>query len=155
MVNKCSSGAPKGWCWVVGGWGGAVCKVIFMSNPTTVLRLCCVVVGVVTKTENEKYPQKSFYDLSLLIADRNRSLQNKINSLQNNQSVNKTPVVIWAHSFLANKILYFLSPEIELEYIEFLSTDIISCWHLKPISDIVTIIFWQQKIFILLLMISF
>ena len=30
---------------------GGVCKVIFMSNPTTVLRLrrwlCCVVVGVV------------------------------------------------------------------------------------------------------------
>ena len=34
--------------WVGGGWGGVVCKVIFMSNPTTVLRLCCVVVGVVT-----------------------------------------------------------------------------------------------------------
>ena len=32
------------------GWlgGGGVCKVIFMSNPTTVLRLSCVVVGVVT-----------------------------------------------------------------------------------------------------------
>ena len=33
-------------------WGGVggVCKVIFMSNPTVVLRLrlCCVVVGVVT-----------------------------------------------------------------------------------------------------------
>ena len=29
------------------GWGG-VCTVIFMSNPTTKLRLCCVVVGVVT-----------------------------------------------------------------------------------------------------------
>ena len=31
---------------VVGGggvWGG-VCTVIFMSNPATVLRLCCVVV---------------------------------------------------------------------------------------------------------------
>ena len=28
--------------------GGVVCKVIFVSNPTTVLRLCCVVVGVVT-----------------------------------------------------------------------------------------------------------
>ena len=25
-----------------------MCKVIFMSNPTTVLRLCCVVVGFVT-----------------------------------------------------------------------------------------------------------
>ena len=24
-----------------------VCKVIFVSNPTTVLRLCCVLVGVV------------------------------------------------------------------------------------------------------------
>ena len=31
-----------------GGGGGVVCKVIFVSNPTTVLRLCCVVVGVVT-----------------------------------------------------------------------------------------------------------
>ena len=31
--------------------GGEVCRVIFMSNsnPTTVLRLCCVLVGVVTK----------------------------------------------------------------------------------------------------------
>ena len=29
--------------------GGLVGKAIFMSNPTTVLRLCCVVVGVVTK----------------------------------------------------------------------------------------------------------
>ena len=27
--------------------GGVVCAVIFISNPTTVLRLCCVVVGVV------------------------------------------------------------------------------------------------------------
>ena len=26
-----------------------VCTVIFVSNPTAVLRLCCVVVGVVTK----------------------------------------------------------------------------------------------------------
>ena len=34
-------------------WWGGVCTVytvIFMSNPTTVLRLCCVVVGVVTTT---------------------------------------------------------------------------------------------------------
>ena len=31
-----------------GDAGGGVCKVIFMSNPTAVLRLCCVVVGVVT-----------------------------------------------------------------------------------------------------------
>ena len=33
-------------------WWSGVCTVIFMSNPTTVLRLCCwlffVVVGVVT-----------------------------------------------------------------------------------------------------------
>ena len=28
--------------------GGGVCTVIFMSNLTTVLRLCCVVVGVGT-----------------------------------------------------------------------------------------------------------
>ena len=32
---------------MVGGVGG-VCTVIFVSNPTTVLRLCCVVIGVVT-----------------------------------------------------------------------------------------------------------
>ena len=31
---------------VVGWWVGGVCTVIFVSNPTTVLRLCCVVVGV-------------------------------------------------------------------------------------------------------------
>ena len=28
--------------------GGVVYKVIFMSNPTIVLKLCCVVFGVVT-----------------------------------------------------------------------------------------------------------
>ena len=27
--------------WWVGWWWGGVCKVIFVSNPTTVLRLCC------------------------------------------------------------------------------------------------------------------
>ena len=32
-------------------WWGGVCKVIFMSNPTAVLRLCCVVLGVVTKID--------------------------------------------------------------------------------------------------------
>ena len=36
------------WC---GGVGGGVCTVIFVSNPTTVLKLCCVVVGVVTKNQ--------------------------------------------------------------------------------------------------------
>ena len=36
--------SPLGFC---GGGVGGVCTVIFMSNPTTVLRLCCVVVGVV------------------------------------------------------------------------------------------------------------
>ena len=29
-------------------WWWVVCKVIFVSNPTTVLRLCCVVTGAVT-----------------------------------------------------------------------------------------------------------
>ena len=34
-------------------WGGGrVCTVLFMSNTITVLRLCCVVVGVV-KIEDE------------------------------------------------------------------------------------------------------
>ena len=37
------------WWWVGWlEWGGVVFTVIFMSNPTTLLRLCCVVVGVVT-----------------------------------------------------------------------------------------------------------
>ena len=36
--------------WWVGGVDGGVCKVIFVSNPTSVLRLCCFVVGVVTIT---------------------------------------------------------------------------------------------------------
>ena len=30
------------------GGGGVVCKVIFVSNPTRVLMLCCVGIGVVT-----------------------------------------------------------------------------------------------------------
>ena len=34
--------------------GAGVCTVIFMSNPTTVLWLRCVVVGVVT-IEEEKF----------------------------------------------------------------------------------------------------
>ena len=29
-------------------WWGGVCTVIFMPKPTSELRLCCVVVGVVT-----------------------------------------------------------------------------------------------------------
>ena len=41
MLSLCGGG--------VVGWGG-VCTVIFVSNPTTELRLCCVVVGVVTTT---------------------------------------------------------------------------------------------------------
>ena len=45
--------------WWVGWWVGRVCKVNFMSNPTTVLRLCCwlccAVVGVVPITKKEGY----------------------------------------------------------------------------------------------------
>ena len=43
VVNKCLSEAPEGHSWVsvVGWWGREVCTVIFISNPTTVLRLCC------------------------------------------------------------------------------------------------------------------
>ena len=41
MLSLCGGGV--GW-----GGGGGVCKVIFVSNQTAVLRLCCVVVGVVT-----------------------------------------------------------------------------------------------------------
>ena len=49
VINECRSEAPGGCCWVsvVGGWGvgwGGVCKVIFVSNPTTVLRLCYIVL---------------------------------------------------------------------------------------------------------------
>ena len=33
---------------------GGVWKVIFMSNPTSVLMLCCVVVGVVTISKMSK-----------------------------------------------------------------------------------------------------
>ena len=36
------------WWGGVGWGGGGVRTVIFMSNPTTVLRLRCVVAGVVT-----------------------------------------------------------------------------------------------------------
>ena len=36
--------------WLVGG----VCKVIFVSNPTSVLRLCCVVVGIVTTDKSSE-----------------------------------------------------------------------------------------------------
>ena len=45
MLSLCGGGV--GW-----GGGGGVCKVIFVSNQTAVLRLtlCCVVVGVVTKS---------------------------------------------------------------------------------------------------------
>ena len=45
---------------VLGGWGGGVvCTIIFVSNPTTVLRLCCVVVGVVTIVSPEENKNKS------------------------------------------------------------------------------------------------
>ena len=38
--------------------GGVVCKVIFMPNPTTVLRLCYVVfvIGVVTTGKQQNNP---------------------------------------------------------------------------------------------------
>ena len=36
-------------------WGGGVCTVICMSNPTAVLRLCCVVVGVVTTVNIDSF----------------------------------------------------------------------------------------------------
>ena len=50
---------------VGGGWGGGVCTVIFMSNPTVML--CCVGVGVgvLTKsfhigTRNRRYIWSAF-----------------------------------------------------------------------------------------------
>ena len=49
----------------VGGLG-RVCKVIFVSNPTFVLRLCCVVVGIVTTFPN--YPKPLIReDVSLIL----------------------------------------------------------------------------------------
>ena len=45
-------------------WWWVVCKVIFVSNPTKVVRLCCVVVGVgvgvgvVTIIENLSLPSE-------------------------------------------------------------------------------------------------
>ena len=45
VVNKCSSDGHGSCCWGSVVWW--VCKVVFMSNPTTALRLCFVVVGVV------------------------------------------------------------------------------------------------------------
>ena len=44
VVNKWLLKATVEFLW----WVGGVCIVIFMSKPTTALRLCCVVVGVVT-----------------------------------------------------------------------------------------------------------
>ena len=43
VINECCSEAHRGCCWVSVGAGG-VCKVIFVSNPITVLRLCYVVL---------------------------------------------------------------------------------------------------------------
>ena len=37
----------------LGDVGGGACTVIFVSNPTTVSRLCCVVIGVVTIEEKK------------------------------------------------------------------------------------------------------
>ena len=31
-----------------------ICRVIFISNPTRVLRLCCVVIGAVTVVPNAR-----------------------------------------------------------------------------------------------------
>ena len=43
---------------------GRVCKVIFVSNPTTVLRLCCyVVVGVVTIEQLTSLQELSHEDM--------------------------------------------------------------------------------------------
>ena len=45
LLSLCGGGVCGG---VLGGrvvgWGGGVCTVIFLSNPTAVLRLCCVVL---------------------------------------------------------------------------------------------------------------
>ena len=47
-----------------------VCKVIFMSNPTAVLRLCCVVVGVVTIGLKASEIVKMFYFELLTSSDQ-------------------------------------------------------------------------------------
>ena len=46
------------WWWVV-VVGGVVCKVIFMPNPTTVLRLCCV--GPSLKRAKSKSEMVSYF----------------------------------------------------------------------------------------------
>ena len=52
VINEYSSEAPKGHCWVcVVGWWARMCKVITVSNPTSVeveVVLCFIVFGVVT-----------------------------------------------------------------------------------------------------------
>ena len=52
------------------GWWGGVCIVIFMSNPTAVfrLRLCCVVVGVVSIGLNVILEIQPIFWMSILIA---------------------------------------------------------------------------------------
>ena len=65
-----------GWCgWVI----GVVCKVIFMSNPTAVLRLCCVVVGVVTIGLKASEIVKMFY-FELLTSSDQAWIQLDLNS---------------------------------------------------------------------------
>ena len=68
MVNKCKSDSPGGHPWVSVGVGGGVCVVIFVSNPTTVLRLCCVGVGVVTKLFSLSEPTSACWLFNICLA---------------------------------------------------------------------------------------
>ena len=45
-----------------------MCAVIFMSNPTTVLRLCCIVVGVLTTTTPSEYLNQLLTKLRLKLS---------------------------------------------------------------------------------------
>ena len=79
--------------WGVGGWGGVVCTVIFMSNPTVVLS--CAGVGVLTilelavpvwhsrltkqQLEDKRYPLNLFLVSNMRIL--NKGVQNFVSSL--------------------------------------------------------------------------
>ena len=70
------------WWWV---GGGVVRTVIFTSNPTSVLRLCCVVVGVVTI--------KILVFLYSANAGLLKNVQNHFSRFFGRQEISKTPCI--------------------------------------------------------------
>ena len=58
------------------GWGGVVCTVIFMVNPTVVL--CCVGVGVLTITARAMRPSHAQCKSSTIYMDhRDQNRENR------------------------------------------------------------------------------